>query len=60
MLKKLITEYEEVSTWLEEADEENIDRINYLCGMKQGIVNCMNIIDFKGTCEYFEGDDLPY
>lgn len=60
MLEKLITEYEEVSMWLDEVDSVNIDRINYLSGMKQGIVNCMNIIDFKGTCEYFEGDDLSF
>ena len=60
MLEKLIAEYEEVSMWLDEVDSVNIDRINYLSGMKQGIVNCMNIIDFKGTCEYFEGDDLPF
>lgn len=60
MLEKLIAEYEEVSTWLKETDKGDLDRINYLGGMEQGIMRCMSIVDFKGTCEYFEGDDLPY
>lgn len=56
MLEKLIAEFEEVSAWLEETDERDVDRINYLCGVKQGIVRCMNAVDFKGTCEYFESE----
>lgn len=62
MFNKLIKEYEEVSSQLSELDwNASVDNIFYLQGVKQGIVNCMNIVDFKATCDYFNNsDDLPY
>lgn len=60
MLEILIKEYEDVLNLIDKADDENMAWINYLDGMKQGIAISMSAIDFKGACEYFEGDDLPF
>lgn len=62
MFNKLIKEYEEISLQLSELDwNARVDNIYYLQGIQQGILNCMNIVDFEGTRNYFENsDDLPY
>lgn len=54
MLKELIKEFERLNELLEDGDD-------YILGMKQGVMNAMYIVDFRGSSEYFSNsDDLPF
>ena len=59
MLNILIKEYEQTNDEL--SGEIDINKINYLNGVLQGITISMSNLDFVGTRKYFDNsDDLPY
>lgn len=54
MLDELIREYEQLNE-LSNGGED------YISGMRQGIMNAMYVVDFRGSSDYFDNsDDLPY
>ena len=59
MLEQLIKELEKTN--IEMDDNNNMDRLNLLSGLQQGLIRAMYIVDFRGTNNYFDKcDDLPY